>query len=280
MSKAKRSWGLVLSGGAACGLANAGVLEVLDREGYVPDTIAGSSMGAIVGALYALGLRTKDLKKLTEFLKMGSVATLTERPLEGGLHGGVLKQNIEAFLSPLVGDATIGDTKIPFVCVAGLVKSPIHWKKIVTGGFTDHVMRSIDLHIFPKKTRLIDALLATSAIPVVFSPADVSGQTFVDLCHFGSIPARTLRSVYQPEVVIGTDTTPRYEKIERYLPPPWQEFLRSGYACLDESRGACDLTIEPEMPASLFRFDKATEFWSAGKEAAEKVLPEIRSLLT
>ncbi|MEK7563309.1 MAG: patatin-like phospholipase family protein [Patescibacteria group bacterium] len=58
------SWGLVLSGGAAYGVANVGVVECLEKEGLSPDVIAGSSMGAVVAGLYALGIETKTIREI------------------------------------------------------------------------------------------------------------------------------------------------------------------------------------------------------------------------
>ena len=55
------NWGLVLSGGAACGLANIGVLEVLAEYSMAPEAIAGSSMGAIIAALHAVGHSPADM---------------------------------------------------------------------------------------------------------------------------------------------------------------------------------------------------------------------------
>lgn len=278
-SSSHKSWGLALSGGAAWGIANAGVLEAFEKEGLTPDYIAGSSMGAIVGGIFALGYRSKELKLLIKDISLRNVALLRNQPLQGGLHGGFLMQNLEELLRPLIGHATIGDAKIPFVCIAGKVKEPITWRKIVRKGFTRHLMDRVELHVFPPQTPMLDALLASSAIPVIFAPMEINGESFIDLCDFGAIPARTLRSIHHPDILIGTDTAPRHEKIRKLLPPGWQEFLLMGQESLEESRKACDLVIRPDSPAALFRLDKAEEFWEAGKNAAEDQMPEIQKIL-
>ena len=61
---------------------------------------------------------------------------------------------------------------------------------------------------------------------------------------FGAIPARTLRREHGPEIVIGTDTDPRHEELERYLPEAVREFLAAGHAEVEASRAACDVVIE------------------------------------
>src|SRR5687768_8424674 len=113
--------GLVLSGGAAWGLANIGVLQVLEENSFSFDYIAGSSMGAIVGGVYALGIPIEKFEKVAQKLSMSSVAQVHKHTLHGGLHGGFLKPQLQKHLEPLIGRATVGDCKIPFLCVAGKV---------------------------------------------------------------------------------------------------------------------------------------------------------------
>jgi NTE family protein len=273
------SWGLVLSGGAAHGLANGGIIEVLERESLTPDCVAGSSMGAIVAALYATGHSSKEMRDLCGKLRVINIATMSKTPLRNGLHGGLLRQNLEHWLHPLLGDATIGDCRIPFVCVAGRVCKPIVWRRILRGNFTEYVQGCVEKHVFPPQTRLLDALLATSAIPVLFSPMKVGDDEYIDLVSFGAVPARTLKEKYNPDVIIATDTNPRYEKLRRFLPAAWRDFIESGNASLRESLDACDLVIKAELKGSPFAFNKSMQFYEAGKKVAEQKLKEINQLI-
>lgn len=274
------TWGLALSGGAAYGLANAGILKVLEREGYKPDYIAGGSMGAIVGALYAFTGSTKALDELASTLTMRNVARWSDEPLKNGLHGGLFRQELSKHIEDIVGTSTISECKIPFVCIAGRVKSRISWTKIVIPGFADEVVTSIEPVTFGPETTLIDALMASSAIPVIFSPVVIDSEEYIDLVHFGAIPARTLQSAYHPDVIIGTNTTPIYKDLMKYLPQGWKEFMQRGYTEIAKSREACDLVITPELTSAPFRFDKATEFVKAGEEAAISAIPHIRELVS
>ncbi len=274
------SWGFVLSGGAAWGLANLGVLEVFEEHGLRPDCLGGSSMGAIVGALYALGHRPAELRSIVEDLKPGTIATISERALKDGLHGGLLTQALEKHLKPLVGDAAIGDCRIPLVCVAGRVKEPIPWHRIlVEKNFTARVAELVEPHVFPPETRLLDALMATSAIPVVFSPVRIGGDEFIDLVAFGALPARTLRERYAPDILVGTDCNPQYGQLKDWLPGGWKNFIESGLIEYRKSQAACDLLLKPTFKAGPFRFDKATDFVDAGRAATMKDLPKLRKLL-
>ncbi len=274
------TWGLVLSGGTAAGIANGGVLEVLDREQLRPDFLAGSSMGAIIGALYAYGIPVSTIHELTDRISLTNIAAWTGPTMKEGLHGGLLRQRIEEHLSPLVGDATIGDCRLPFVCIAGRVIKPIQWTKILGDDFLDHVRECIERYVFPSETRLIDAIVASSAMPMIFKPAEVNGQHFVDLIAFGAIPARTLQEIHHPQVTVCTDTNPVWEDVMDFLPTGWKEFLRAGYDSLEESKDACDLVIRPPQPHGPFRFDKAEDFWQAGMKAAEGKVEEMKKLLS
>lgn len=276
----KPAWGLVLSGGAAWGLANVGVLRVLEDEGLKPSCISGSSMGAIVGALYALGHSAKEMEKLIANVKPLEIATLSSAMLKGGLHGGILEHQIEKHLGPIIGDAVIGDCQIPFVCVAGKVKQRIPWEKIFTEkDFTPYVTERVEPWIFPKETRIIDALRASCAIPVVFSPAVIDGDEYVDLIAFGAVPSRSLKETCCPEVIIGTDCNPLYEGIRNFLPLGWRTFIEAGASSYRQSLNACDLVLNPAFTTGPMRFDKAKDYVQAGKDAAKKDLPLIRELL-
>jgi NTE family protein len=273
------SWGLVLSGGAAYGIANVGVLEVLEEEGLKPDCIAGSSMGAIVGGLYALGYAPSVLRDLCSKLELMKIVERNTESLRKGLHVGLLSPTLETHLEHLVGNAKLSDCKIPFVCVAGKVREPIEWTRILQKGFTEHVTERVEPYVFPPETRMIDAMKASSAIPVVFSPVKIGNDEFIDLVHFGAIPARTLRDTFHPDKIIATDTMPQYKGIRWMLPHSWREFLDTGYMEIAKSRNICNVVIRPKLRGRPYRFDKAMEFVEDGRTATEKALPQIRTIL-
>lgn len=274
-----KSWGLVLSGGSAWGIANIGILEVLEKEGLRPDFVAGSSMGAIVGSLYALGYSTEALRDIAKSLKMRKAFRLARRPLRGGLHAGILSPQLRPLLGELVGSKKISDCSVPFLCVAGKVKSPILWRKIMRSEFTDHVLEQIEPVVFAPNTKIIDAILASSALPVVFTPVTVEEVEYIDLVHFGSVPVLPMKKQWNPDVIIATDTNSTYRKMKRYVPPRLKQIIERGQQTLDKNRKAADLVIQPEITLPIFRFDRADDFIEAGRIAAKKMLPQIRKLL-
>ncbi len=268
-------WGLVLSGGIAYGIANMGVVDVLRREGLRPDCIAGSSMGAIVAALYAADCPAADIDRLCNTLRTTDIARLSGRWWKGGL----LRQRLEPLLAPLLGEKCIGDCVISFLCIAGRVRGRIRWERILRRGFSAHYQSCVEPYIFPPDTRLMDALLASTAMPLLFQPPRIGKDTFIDLLNFTTIPSRELRAAMHPDIVIGTDTNPPREALLKFLPPGWREILTDGYEALHRSREACNLLIMPELHGNSFRFGLAPKFRAAGVAATEKALPAIRKLL-
>ena len=93
------------------------------------------------------------------------------------------------------------------------------------------------------------------------------------------VPARRLREAYEPDVVVATDTRPRFDQVEPWLPGPLRDFLDAGWQESVRDLEAADLAISPKLPGSMFRFDLAGEFASAGRVAATARLAEIRSLI-
>lgn len=273
------NWGLALSGGAACGLANVGILEVLEENGYRPGAISGSSMGAIVAGLYALGYPPSQIRAVAAKLSPVTVVEIASAPFRGGLHGGFFTQRLEEHLAPLIADATIADCDIPFVCVAGRVLQPIQWQRALRPGFTEHVLESVDLHVFDRDTRVLDALRASSAVPVIFSPARVGDDEFVDLVHFGAIPVLSLKAEVKPAPIIATDTMPAWDRLEPWLPPAIKEFMMTGREMTEKSIAAADLVIRPPLPATAFRFDQGHSFADSGRDATESRLGDIAALL-
>ena len=279
MNRHSPTWGLVLSGGTACGFANIGVLEIFEEHGLRPDYIAGSSMGAVVASLYALGYSPKVLHEIAVGIPMTKLAKLSKKPFKHGLHGGLLQQGIKDYLQPFLDTKTIGDCVIPFVCVAGQIKKPVSWIKILESGFYEYIRGCITPHIFEKRVPIADAIMASSAMPIIFSPVHIGGKQYIDMIVFGSIPARSLQKTYHPDILIATDTNQPMDDAMHLLPEGWSDFLREGFREQEKSKELCDLIIKPELPYAQYRFDKAEEFIQAGREAATVKISAMQAMV-
>jgi NTE family protein len=210
----RRRIGLALSGGGALGLAEIGVIQWLEENHIPVDRIAGTSMGSIIGAMYASGMSAEEIQKFAETIDWD--ATLLPEPtyrqlgyrrkqdrrdyqivaalgLKHGLNGpngfssghgiGLLLDRI-AF--PASGIASFDDLPIPFRCVA-----------------TD--MLSGD-RVVMRDGSLATAIRASMAIPGVFTPVEINGRVLADGGMVENIPVEALREMDpDPVAVIAVD---------------------------------------------------------------------------
>lgn len=148
---------LVLGAGGARGLAHIGVIQALREQGHQIVAVAGSSMGALVGGIYAAG-RLSEYTRWATSLQRSDVVRLLDFAFG---HPGIFKgDRVIAALRDLVGAHDIQDLPIPFTAVA-----------------TD-VQRQREVWI--QRGPLFDAIHASIAIPMVFTPFHMNGRELVD----------------------------------------------------------------------------------------------------
>jgi NTE family protein len=164
--------GLALGGGAARGLAHIGVLRALIRAGYEPDIIAGTSIGALVGGLYAAG-RFETLADWALSLKRRDVISLVDIAISGGgLMGG---SRVAQLLEREVGETRIEDLPIAFAAVA---------TEIGTGH-----------EVWLTRGRLMTALRASYALPGILPPVRISGRWLMDGALSNPVPVSVTRAL-------------------------------------------------------------------------------------
>ena len=156
---------LVLSSGGARGYAHIAAIEELTKAGCIIESISGSSMGALIGGLYACG-KMQEYKEWVETLKFLDVAKLLDFSFKGDgfIGGSKVFQNIEK----MVGDIKIEDLPISFTAVA-----------------TDIVNQK---EVWFQKGKLLDALRASIAIPTIFTPKKIGKKYFVDGSVLNPLP--------------------------------------------------------------------------------------------
>lgn len=172
--------GLVLSGGGARGFAHIGVLRALEETGVEVDVIAGTSLGAILGALYAHGYDAEDLGTLASSVKWRDIVDLS---LQGGLiKGEKLRQFLSTYLPPNFED----------------LAKPL----AVT---TTDVESGEEVILF--EGDLVSAVRASSSYPGAFQPVELKGRTLADGGIVNNLPveaAALLGATY----TIASDATP------------------------------------------------------------------------
>jgi len=168
---------LVLGSGGARGLAHIGVLRWLDEQGYQVVSISGSSVGALIGGIYAAG-KLDDFERWVSAIRATDMLKLLDLSFDSD--GMVRGEKIIATLRDLIGDRKIEDLDIPFTAVATDLKREREvW--LQTGSLFDAIRASISLPFFFKPAYLDDVMLLDGGIlnPVPIAPTfgDESDQT-------------------------------------------------------------------------------------------------------
>ena len=187
--------GLALGGGAARGLAHVLMLEALDELGLAPVTIAGTSMGSIVGASYAAGLSGAQIR--AHFEQLFDKRSALFKRLQARWPGSLLKLwnpltpalvNGETLFQIMLPDAvpqTFEELKIPLAIVA-----------------TDFYSQD---EVVLRHGRLIPAVAASSALPSLITPVEIDGRVLIDGGYVNPTPFDLLRT--EAAITIGVDVT-------------------------------------------------------------------------
>jgi len=279
---------LVLSGGGAKGMAHIGVLKVLEEVGITPDIITGTSMGSIVGGLYAIGYRADTLEQLVLQQDWGQLLSdrvglrsvifeekayfenqLVELPLRGGRVkvplGLIRGQRIENLLTQLTLPARrIHDFRqlpIPFRCVAADI---VHGKPTV-----------ID------KGRLAEAMRASMAIPTVFTPVDQDSMLLIDGGLIRNFPVQEAKA-WGADLVIGVYTgwvkVPK-EKLDNFSKIMLQSGFLMSLKDAERQMPMVDYYIEPDLAGfGAQDFNRADSIIRQGERAARLMLPQLKKL--
>lgn len=155
-----KKFSLVLSGGGALGIAQIGVLEDLEKQNYnKPSEIIGTSMGGIVGACLAIGMNSKEIYELIE--EFSKITKWIKLSFDG--NAIVKTKKVEKIFFKIFGNKKLKDTIIPL--------------KIVTTRLKDGKEK-----VFSKKDdiKIVDALLATMAIPGIFQEKEIENEIYLD----------------------------------------------------------------------------------------------------
>jgi NTE family protein len=282
--------GLVLSGGGAKGLAHIGVIKVLEEAGIVPDFISGTSMGSIMGGLYALGYSGDDLSKLNHSINWAVMLSdniplrniafdekhdydryFVELPIRNKkvmLPSGVLEgQNLSLLLSGLTwktaGIDSFDKFPYPFRCVG---------TEIING----------EIYEFSSGD-LATAMRASMAIPSVFTPVVFdSSLVIVDGGIMRNFPVDEALNM-GADIIIGVYTGFNDRILSDDLTSLTKVLSRSAatYGIIDarEQSQKVDILITPELGNfSASDFNKGIAIEKAGEEAARAHFSELKAL--
>ena len=246
-----KSIGLVLSGGGAKGLAHAGAIKFLEEQNIRPQRIAGTSSGSIVGALYSWG-KTPD--EILELFK--SIYFFHWRHITFKKAGLIDSESFKFHFESIFKDAVLGDLKIPIQITA-----------------TDMVKGR--LKIFEKETKIIDAILASSAFPGIISPFEIDGKPYSDGGILNHFPTDIIQG--QCDTIIGIYVSPIQTIEAKDLNSIRAVTTRAFDILSDDSNthkfNICDWVIEPKKLSIYSTFEtnkiKMDAIFDIGYEAAK-----------
>lgn len=284
--------GLALSGGGARGLAHVGVLQVLDEHDIPIAAVAGTSMGAYVGALHAAGFNTKDLQSLAAEIKDRRTLLRLLDPIFPPTSGLIRGNKIRRHLERSLGARTFAELDKPLLIVA-----------------TD--LDTMAAHVFDSGP-VGAAVHASAAIPGVCAPVHLDGHRFTDGGAAEPLPVGLLRERFKLDAVIAVNVMPTTQDImlckDMVAPPKPRNFFvrmfsslvsplnllaygnvmdtfRRALMCAQlglaekECRGA-EVVIHPFFCESTwFDFENFDRYIRAGRRAAEEALPQIFAVL-
>ncbi|WP_291870182.1 patatin-like phospholipase family protein [Maribacter sp.] len=280
--------GLVLSGGGAKGLAHIGALKIIEEAGVKIDYIGGTSMGAIVGSLYAAGYSATELDSIFKNTNLGSLIqdnlprsakTFYEKDdseryaitlpfnnfkisVPTAYSGG---QNIYnefvRLLYPVKDIKEFKNLPIPFVCIATNVETG---KEVILD-----------------KGYLPEAVMASGTLPSLFEPVSINGEILIDGGIVNNYPIDQVRAL-GADVIIGVDVQHGLSARDDLLSATEVLFQISNYRAatdMQKKSEETDVYIQPNIGEySVLDFNKGDEIIKTGEAAAIKKFSELKTI--
>jgi NTE family protein len=292
LAEAREKVGVVFGGGGARGAAHIGVLRILERENIPIDYVTGTSMGAIIGSLYASGYTVDEIEEILNTMDWSSVFAdepprvdlpMREKEIDTGdliarevgigrdgvklppgiIGGEDMLLTLQRFLVQTQPVIDYDDLPIPFRCVATNVATT-----------TAVVFGRGDLAL---------TVRASMSIPGAISPVRYDGMLLVDGGVTNNVPANVAREIGADRLIVINVGSPLLNEDKLTSPFAMMDRLFAGLmdqntARVLETLTPRDIVIQPNMPdVQTLSFDKVDEAVKAGELAATAKLAELRS---
>ncbi|NIA23171.1 MAG: hypothetical protein GWP03_03305 [Proteobacteria bacterium] len=282
--------GLALGGGSARGLAHIGVLKALEENHIPVDVVGGTSMGAIVGALWASGYSATEIESIfvnTDVQNLFlNIPIIEKRPIYYDINSYPTFVNLEIkngkFQLPqsIVDDRIINFEIFRFLSQANLaVKGDFRklWKPYLCTASDINSSKSL---IFTHGN-LPEAVRASMAIPVVFKPVKLGDSILFDGGLYNNIPARAVKDTFHADYVISVDVSSDKENLKSGD----MNLFNIGFSLVDlltksanpDSLKKMGCYIKPDV--GKFKgseFNKVKQLIDLGYKAAMKAMPELK----
>lgn len=286
----RQSVGLVLSGGGAKGIAHIGVIQALEEHGVPIDYITGTSMGAIVGGLYAAGYTPAEMMDLIESRAFSywSTGTIDQRltyyysqpaptPALATInfsdlaHGGKLKPLLPtSLINPLPMNFAFMELFSPYTaqCGGDFDRLFVPLRTVTSDVYTKH-------KVVCRSGSLGDAVRASMSFPIVFKPTELDSTLMFDGGIYDNFPVDVMREDFNPNIMIGVDvsnpdTKPRTGDVMQQLE---DMIIQNNDYSLPADWG---IKIKVDVSHySLLDFGKAREIYQAGYDRAMEMMDSL-----
>lgn len=256
MSLNARKIGIALSGGGSKGIAHAGVLKFLDEKKIEPNVISGTSAGAIVAAMYALGRKPSEILDFFQSIYFFHWKHFTlKKP------GIIDSDSFKIYFKNLFGELTIGDLPIPVkITATDLVKG--------------------ELVVFSKETLVVNAILASASFPGVLTPYTIEGKVFSDGGILNHFPTDLIKN--DCDYLIGVYVSP-IQNIEAKSLNSIKSVTSRAFELLSAQGNFskfdfCDVVVQPKELANFSTFEtsksKMKLIFDLGYDEAKKTFEE------
>ncbi len=254
---------LVLGGGGARGLAHIGVLKVLEREKVPVDLVVGTSVGALVGALYSAGVPVEDIEQMAHEVGWDELTDLSTSRLVKLLISDQLltTQKMEQYIQRRIGDKKFADLPKSFACVAADLK---------TGE-----------QIVLREGSVALAARASATMPGVFRPVPYRHRLLVDGGVVDNVPTDVAK-LLGAEVILCVNVPADFAKhnVSNVLMTLTQSLYIQGEVISQERLGLADVVISPQVgDVSAIELWKSRQCVEAGAAAARETLPSLKRAL-
>jgi NTE family protein len=283
---------LVLSGGGARGIAQIGVLQTLHRAGILPDAVVGSSIGAILGGLYASGYSPEELEELVRRTDWNTLLALQEQERRELF----VEQKLERDRSLLTLYFENFRPILPLAVVTGsritAFLEQLLWNAPYQSSDFDRLrcrFRAVATDLLRGESIALNsgdlalALRASASFPLRYPPVQWDSLLLVDGGLKANLPVRLARRLFPRAILIAVNTVAPLRSAEE-LTSPWAvadqsvSLLMQSFVELD--RAAADVLIEPELGRhGTLEFSNFDTLLTAGRLAAARALPQLRERL-
>ncbi len=251
--KRKRKVTLVLGGGSARGIAHIGVLSVLEREKVEVERVIGTSMGALIGAAYCVGVSVKEMESKAYSFTLNKLLDPT-LPKMGLLAG----DKMEATIRELIDNKSFHDCRIPFYAVT---------TDIETGE-----------EVIYDKGNLVKVVRASCSWPGIFNPVTIDGRVLSDGGIKNSVPTKMAKSM-GADYILAVDVgfCVRHGKIENIFQMILQSFQITGEELNKYQSLEADGIIKVDLDEiDQVSFERSREIIAKGAAAAERHIMRIK----